>query len=325
MQPITVGCYWPMTSSTPIGDVVGTQGHANDGSESPLVPEDYEIFGQEGNPQLLQVNLSPKACITTDIDSFVFSGGLVRLRSVPALRTFEHFIRVGLPTHRLAVFENESSTTKAYIGLSPRFGGYIMKIPLRDTGPMLMISGSFLCGLSEVKMTPVPATDPSSNPCVFRISGQGTAFVGTAGFGCFRRLIEGESIRVAIPAVLGFTEGCTVASGGEGSDRNSWRYFKYPSTFGSLCDGNSASTPYLVFTGPGTVYMQSSNWLPKGSSTLEKTWRDGGPWRQGSLQLSCIAVTCFTSLLFFNLLWFVIVMTYAVRYAPEFQILHGHE
>ncbi len=316
-----------MASSTSIGDVVGTQGNDNDSSESPLVPEEYEIFGQEGKPQLLQVNLSPKACITTDIECFMFSGGLVRLRSVPELWTFERFIRLRFSTYRLAVFENESSTTKAYIGLSPRFGGHIMKIPLLDTGPILIISGSFLCGLSGVEMTPVPAMNLLNNPhpCVFRISGQGTAFIGSAGFGCFRRLIEGESIRVAKPTVLGFTEGCTVASGGEGSDKKAWRYFRYPSMFDILRSWIYASAPYLVFTGPGTVYMQSSTWLPTGLPTLEKTWSDGSRWRQFGPELSCISVTCMTSLLCFNFLCAIVIVLHTVGMAPEYQILPEDE
>ncbi len=299
-----------MASSTSIGDVGGTQG-VDDGSESPLVPEEYEIFGQEGKPQLLQVNLPPKACITTDIECFMYSGGLVRLRSTPGPRLWGRcFMWVCPSTYQQAIFENESSTTKAYIGLSPLFGGHIMRIPLRDTGPVLIIAGSFLCGLSGVEMSPVPARGLLGNPhpCGFRISGQGTAFIGAVGLGCFRRLKEGESIRVAIPAILGFTEGCTVVHGGKGSDESAWRYLRYPSVFGMQRDWSYASVPYLVFYGPGMVYMQTSDWLP----TSEKLLSHGTSSRQVRRQPSCSSLVCLALFFCFNFLCTIFVILHAL-------------
>ncbi len=308
-----------MASSTPYRGVVETQGN-DDGSESPLVNEEYEIFGQKGKSQLLQVNIPPKACITTDIECFSFSGGLVRLRSVPEPRILERcFMWIGLSAYRQAIFENESSTTKAYIGLSPRSGGQIMRIPLRDTGPILIISGSFLCGLSGVEMSQVRTMNMLSNfhPCVFRISGQGTAFIGAVGLGCFRRLIEGESIRVAMTAVLGFTEGCTVASGGKGSDTKAWKYFKYPSMFGIRCGWNSALVPYLVFTGPGVVYMQSPDGLPMS----EKLWSDEGRCRQGIRFHSSITLTCVALFFCFYFLCSIFIVMHALSLGPALQAM----
>ncbi len=308
-----------MPPSTPFRGVAGTQGN-DDGSQSPLVNKEYEIFGQEGKSQLLQVNLPPKACITTDIECFSFSGGLVRLRSVPEPRILERcFMWIGLSAYQQAVFENESSTTKAYIGLSPRSGGQIMSIPLRDTGPILIISGSFLCGLSGVEMTQVSTMNILSNshPCVFRISGQGTAFIGAVGAGCFRRLIEGESIRVAMTAFLGFTEGCTVASGGKGSDTKAWKYLKYHSMFGIRRGWNPASVPYLVFTGPGVVYMKSADGLPMS----ERLWTDEGRCRQGIVLPSCISLTCVALFFCFNFLCSILIVMHALSLGPALQAL----
>ncbi len=249
-----------MASSTPLGGVVETKDN-DDCSESPVMKEEYEILGQEGNSQVLQVMLPPKASITTYIGCFSYSGGLVRLQSVPWLRGLERFFTWGnLTSYRPAIFENVSSTTKAYIGLSPHSGGQIMRIPLSDTGPILTSPGSFLCGLSGVEMSRVFPVDMSikPHPCGLRLSGQGTAFIGAVGLGYFRKLIEGESIRVATTSVLGFTEGCTVASGGKGSDSKAWHFFQNSSIFAIRCGRNSASSLYLVFTGPGIVYMKSA-------------------------------------------------------------------